>query len=131
MKRLTLKYLAALVTVAAVAFAIQTPAHAEEVVASGKFKGKSSHVTKGTVNIVKTESGYLVKLASNFSLDGAPDPTLAFGKSGAQPDIIAKLKSNRGAQTYEVPADINVSDYDQFYIWCEQYSVPLGLAKLK
>ena len=41
-----------------------------------------------------------------------------------------KLKSNRGKQIYEVPARIDVSLYNEVWVWCERFSVPLGVATL-
>jgi len=112
---------------------ISIHAHAAsgDVTRSGNFTGASDHVTKGKVEVLKMSDGYVVKLGSDFSLDGAPDPKLAFGKGSAKPAIFAVLKSNNGEQTYKVPASINPDEYDTFYIWCEKYSVPLGVTSLK
>ena len=81
--------------------------------------------------VVEMDGGYVIELGQNFSLDGAPDPSVAFAATGKKPVIISALKSNKGAQTYVVPADLDPSDYDKFYIWCDQYSVSLGETKLK
>lgn len=102
------------------------------VLAQGEFVGKSKHVTTGRVAIVKNESGYVVVLGDDFSLDGAPAPTLGFGKSGKfdkKTDWV-KLKSNTGKQVYALPASIDPTKYDEFYVWCRDFSVPLGVAKL-
>lgn len=44
--------------------------------------------------------------------------------------LIAVLKSNKGAQTYELPAGINLDDYQSLLIHCEQYSVLWGGAAI-
>ena len=44
--------------------------------------------------------------------------------------LMGPLTSNTGASTYEVPAGINVDDYNEVWIWCDKFSVPLGVAKL-
>lgn len=102
-------------------------------IASGEFAGRSKHITTGGVSIVKTSSGYKVVLADNFSLDGAPDPKVGFGKSGKfdTSTLISPLKNLTGKQSYTVPASIDVSRYDEVYIWCEKFSVPLGVATIK
>ena len=72
-------------------------------------------------------------LGKDFSFDGAPDPKVGFGKDGVY-DIksqLAHLKANAGQQEYSIPDSVNLADYNEIYIWCEQYSVPLGVAKVK
>ena len=130
--KLVRKPIVALTTTLVLALSLSAQASAGELVASGTFTGKSGHATKGRVSVQKSADGYVVELGEDFSLDGAPDPKLAFGKSGGKtPKSFAVLKSNTGAQTYPVPAAIDVGQYDEFYIWCDKYSVPLGHARLK
>lgn len=112
---------------------VTTLSYADETIKSGRFKGASSHVTKGSVKLVKTADGHAVVLAPNFSLDGAPDPKVGLGKNGKY-DIstqIDALRKNSGEQSYTVKADTDIAQYNEVYIWCEAYSVPLGVAKLK
>lgn len=106
---------------------------AEKVLAGGQFAGASDHATSGGVSVVQTDAGVVVVLEENFSLDGAPDPKVGFGKDGVY-DIksqLSPLAANTGRQSYPVPATIDTSKYNEVYIWCEQYSVPLGVAKLQ
>jgi len=108
-------------------------AYAGDAVVKGTFEGASNHVTTGGVSVVETADGLAVVLASDFSFDGAPDPKVGFGKSGKY-DIssqLDKLQSNSGEQTYLIPDSVDVSKYNEIYIWCEAYSVPLGVAKVK
>ncbi|MGZ2259616.1 DM13 domain-containing protein [Roseobacter sp. A03A-229] len=99
----------------------------------GTFIGKSDHITTGGVTIVKHADGTAtVTLEDDFSLDGAPDPRVAFGKDGAYVPAgdLGELKMLNGKQVYTVPASINVDDFNEIYIWCLKFSVPLGVAKL-
>ena len=99
---------------------------------SGTFTGESRHVTTGGVSIVKRGGKTLVVLAKDFSLDNGPDPKVGFGNNGfVKGTLVGKLKNLKGEQTYEVPASIDVSKFNQVYIWCEQFSVPLGVASIK
>lgn len=106
--------------------------HAGKVKA-GEFTGASDHITTGQVSIIKTSDGYSVVLGSDFSLDGAPDPKVGFGKNGKYDSNaqLGKLVSNNGAQTYIIPSSVNVNSYNEVYIWCEKFSVPLGVATIK
>ena len=131
MNRISIRFLAP----AAVALALMASpaARAGEVLAQGAFKGASGHSTSGTASVVKTADGTMLVLEPDFSFDGAPDPKVGFGKGGMY-DInsqLAPLKSRKGEQSYEVPASLDLSAYDEVYIWCQRYSVPLGVARLK
>jgi len=100
----------------------------------GTFTGASDHITTGGVTIVKNADGSaVVILDSNFSLDGAPDPRVGFGKDGKYADIsdLGPLTQKEGLQVYLVPASVNVDDFNEVYIWCKKFSVPLGVAAVK
>ena len=104
----------------------------DQVLASGKFQGQSGHAASGGVSVVKTAKGTLVVLEPDFKFDGAPDPKLGFGKNGyVKSTQFSKLKSNSGKQTYEILSSIVLADYTKVWVWCERYSVPLGVATLK
>ena len=104
----------------------------DHVLASGAFRGKSGHAASGGVSVVKTETGVRVVLRPDFKFDGAPDPKLGFGKNGyLKSTQFSVLKSNSGSQTYDIPAALDPADYNQVWVWCEQYSVPLGVANLE
>lgn len=113
-------------------FAFAKPAMAAETLHTGSFVGQSDHVTSGTATIVKDGGRTLLVLGADFSLDGAPSPTLGFSKDGAfvKATEFAKLKSNTGRQVYELPKSLVASAYDAVTVWCAKFSVPLGSAKL-
>ncbi|UWR22581.1 DM13 domain-containing protein [Sulfitobacter sp. S190] len=101
---------------------------------SGTFTGASDHITTGGVTVVKNADGTAtVTLGPDFSLDGAPDPRVGFGKDGAFVDgtVIGELNALTGEQTYIVPASVNVDDFNEVYIWCLKFGVPLGVAELQ
>ncbi len=131
MKQVTFAALAcsALLAVAAA----QIPqATADETLASGTFTGKSNHKTKGQVSVVKTDDGFQVVLEDSFWFDGAPDPKLGLGKNGYDATTqFSPLQANSGKQVYKLPATIDPAQYNEVWVWCESYSVPLGVAKLK
>ena len=105
---------------------------AEEVVRSGEFVGKSDHITTGGVTVEKISSGIIVRLAADFSLDGAPEPSVGFGKDGEyDPDSdLGDLVLIEGRQTYLLPKEVDYTQYNEIYIWCDKFSVPLGVATI-
>ena len=98
---------------------------------SGTFIGQSNHVTTGGVSIVEEGGKFYVELADDFSLDGGPDPRVALGNNGYDSDtLLGELRELTGTQRYEIPANVDISDYNQVFIWCEIAGVPLGVATL-
>ena len=123
------------ITVAVLAAVLAAPLAAsaqDQVLASGAFRGKSGHAASGGVRVVKTGTGVTVVLERDFKFDGAPDPKLGFGRNGyVKSTQFSALRSNSGQQTYAIPADIDPADYTELWVWCEKYSVPLGVATLE
>ncbi len=103
---------------------------AHDVAASGTFSGANDHITTGQVEVVKTDAGWNIVLGDDFSLDGAPQPSVAIGKNGEFQLDIAPLESITGEQTYVLPASVKLSDFDEIFIWCGEFNVSLGSAKL-
>ena len=101
-------------------------------IVSGTFSGRSDHVTTGDVSIVKTDAGYQLVFADNFSLDNAPDPIVGFGNNGKfeKSSKLSSLTNKTGAQTYQLPADFTPAQFSEVYVFCEKFSVPLGVATL-
>jgi len=116
-----------------VAMSLSGFSSAQEMVRSGEFSTLSKHVTTGSVTVAKTEDGYVITLGEDFSFDGAPDPRVALGNDGTYDPatLLESLRSNTGEQSYSVPASIDASAYNEVYIWCEKFSVALGVAQLK
>lgn len=103
-----------------------------QVLAQGEFEGRSDHVVTGQVRVVQTDSGYALELGEDFSLDGAPDPKLGFGSDGFDNStLLPPLASDTGAQSYELPADFDLAAYNEVWLWCVQFDVPLGYAAIK
>ncbi len=96
---------------------------------SGTFTGESRHVTSGGVEIVKEGNETIIRLGQDFFFDGAPDPKVALGRDGYDANtLLGPLASNTGQQSYVVPASIDTDSYNEVWIWCERFNVPLGKA---
>lgn len=111
-----------------------TGATAESIPTSGTFVGANKHVTTGNVSIVRTaKGGAVVILDNNFSLDGAPDPRVGLGRNGKYNSAadLGKLTKINGLQAYTVPVGVDVSKFNEVYIWCRKFGVSLGVASLE
>ena len=112
-------------------FASLTTFAVAEELAKGTFEGKSKHVTTGTATIVKTDDGFEIVLGEDFSLDNAPTPRVGLGKDGYDKETDSgALKNLKGAQTYPLAEGIDPANYNEVWIWCKRFNIPLGVAKL-
>ena len=107
-------------------------ANATDVLKTGTFAGAGGHKGSGNVSIIKDGDVTKVVFGEDFTLQQAPAPRLAWGKDGyTKGTILAVLAKFRGAQNYTVPAGIDLSQFNEFWIWCEKFNVPLAVAKLR
>lgn len=99
----------------------------------GLFEGLAGHSGEGTASLVSVNGKYFVRLEDDFRVTNGPDLYVGFGKDGAYAadGEIARLKGNIGGQNYEVPAGIDVSQFNEVWIWCRAFSVPFAKAKLQ
>lgn len=103
------------------------------VVAQGSFSGRNDHVVTGTVQIVELGDRVYLRLGDGFTLDGAPDPKVGFGTSGSydEASTVSALRQNAGAQDYALPEGFELGSLNEAYIWCDDFSVALGVAGLR
>ncbi len=93
----------------------------------GTFTGAARYGISGSGELTDTQ----VNLLADFRFGEAPDPKVALGKNGYDPStLMGLLKSKSGASSYILPAGVNAADYNEIWIWCERFNVPLGMAKL-
>ncbi len=111
------------------------PAAASEVLvtARGGFVGTPKFQVTGTTEIFRRDGQWFVRLGPNFSESGAPDPKVALGNKSAggyQAGTILGLIEANGESIYALKPGLDIGDYDQVWIWCEKFNVPIGHADL-
>ena len=132
MKRARIGGIAAALLLTLVLAPMTAAASESKVLATGELEGRSDHVVSGSVALLSIGDAVLVVLGANFSLDGAPDPKVALGKDGYDPNtLLTALESNDGAQIFQLPKTVRAEDYNEVWIWCEKFDVPLGVASLE
>ncbi len=108
------------------------PANADEVLKMGTIAGAGGHKAAGTVEIARDGDVMTVHLKEDFVLQEAPTLRLAWGKDGyARGSNFATLGKFKGAQAYKIPAGTDLARFNEFWIWCEKFDVPLAVAKLR
>ena len=102
------------------------------VIRSGVFTGLANHQASGTAKLIKSGDKYIVRLDDDFRVTNGPDLFVHFGKKGeySAEARLGALKGNVGGQNYEVPPEIDPSQYDEIWIWCRSFFVPFGVAVL-
>lgn len=124
--------------------AITAPADAQSTataVASGQFQDAGPRYQgSGTAVLAQTSDGQTVLQLGEFSVTPGPDLEVwlvAANAPGSASAVLASewvslgaLQSPTGAQTYEIPADIDVTAYGSVVIWCEDFSVLFSVASL-
>lgn len=104
-----------------------------QVIAQGIFAGLAGHNGEGTAKLLKIGEKYYIRLEDDFRVTNGPDLFVYFGKDGqyAASARLGALKGNEGGQNYEVPAEIDPSQYNEVWVWCRAFSVPFAKAILK
>ncbi len=103
---------------------------------TGKTFVKKKKKIKGEWNIVKSDGKTFIHFNDAFKTKNGPDLkvflspqtiTDVTGKTAIDGAVLLGiLRSHKGAQKYEVPADVNLSDFKSVLVHCEAYSILWG-----
>ncbi|MBX9906517.1 DM13 domain-containing protein [Patescibacteria group bacterium] len=93
--------------------------------------GTIGHPASGTVRIIKTDSGDVVRY-ENFKTLNGPDLYVYLAKDLDAKEYISlgELRATEGNVNYEVPSDINTEEYRYAMVWCKQFGVLFNYADL-
>ena len=99
-----------------------------------------AHLGKGQALVYQLADGSRILRLQDFEVDNGPDlhvylvpidpvPASAGSEIAGSVDL-GKLKGNIGDQNYEIPADLDLSQYQSVVIWCQPFRVPFIAAAL-
>ena len=101
----------------------------------------AAHETRGTAAVYELAGGKRVLRLTGFETSNGPDVHVFLGKAADASDNdtvkdagyvdLGSLKGNIGDQNYDIPADVNPSEYKSVTIWCNRFNVNFGTAPLK
>ena len=101
---------------------------------TGSFIGAGDVDVTGTATVeVQSDGSLVIKFASDFVSDQGPDLDVYLGNTAQVNSSSVRVKalsSFTGAQTYAVPSNIKLGDYNYVSVWCTQYSHYYGAALL-
>jgi len=97
---------------------------------------KKRYNIKGTWDLTEKDGQKVITFNDDFKTKGGPDLKIYLSSKSLtelnSSDVentslkLSVLKSNKGAQSYIIPEDINLSDYKSVVIHCEAFSVLWG-----
>lgn len=99
----------------------------------GTFTGFDKlHQASGTARIIQAGGKTYVRFEDDFTVTNGPDLFVHLGKNGKYDANanLGRLKGNEGSQNYEIPENIDISQYSEVWVWCRAFSVPFGKALL-
>lgn len=118
----------------AIALLISAPAFAQDV--SDRTFVQKRYKIEGSAKIVEKDGQTQLVLSEDFKTKNGPDLKVFLAKKPIETlsaeDVldhsmkIGVLKSNKGAQTYILPSDISLSEYESVVIHCEAFTVLWG-----
>jgi len=101
---------------------------------SGTFVGVDDgiHDAQGIARTIPLEDGNSVLRLENFKSTNGPDLFVYLATDDRASDFVnlGALKANNGNQNYDIPADTDLSKYNNVLIWCKSFSVLFGSAEL-
>jgi Electron transfer DM13 len=113
-----------------------TPA---SVLATGRFHSVA-HDTSGVATIHQLSDGQRLVRLTAFETSNGPDVRvyLVAAKDAADNETVTRagfvdlgaMKGNKGDQNYEVPANVDLSQYQSVTIWCRRFGVNFATAPL-
>jgi len=111
----------------------------EQVLAKGSFYNLV-YLSSGEALVYQLADGSRILRFQNFSVDNGPDLYVYLvpidpvpsdsGSEIAGSYNLGRLKGNVGDQNYEIPADLDLSQYKSVVIWCQAFAVPFSAAPL-
>lgn len=113
------------------------PVGANIELARGEFVGQA-HGASGSAAIVELEDGSRVLTFEELDTDNGPDLRVylvngSVDQGSVNGDFVdlGGLKGNKGNQQYEIPADVDISQFTTVSIWCRAFSVSFAVADLQ
>lgn len=93
---------------------------------SGQFVDADRfHTGSGGFEIVEEDGQRILKFSEEFNVTRGPDLFVWLTKGDNTKEFVnlGRLENRKGEQSYVIPADVNLDDFDRVIIWCRAFSV--------
>jgi hypothetical protein len=107
--------------------------HGMAMLPHGTFAPSGGHRAAGSFAFANEGDRTVLKLGSDFSVEGAPDLYVVLSAGdGLSPGAVflGQLSKLSGAQTFEVPPGTRLRDFSHVVLWSRKDKVALGAASL-
>ena len=107
------------------------------VLSTGTWSGQAGYSASGTVSLLLRNGVRRLEFSDDFRVSSVPGPfvvvstrpSLAGDVSAQMGDVtIAALSSNRGAQSYNIPSEVDAFAY--VWVYCQPFTVEIARAQL-
>lgn len=112
--------------------ALPTPENSEIITSTGaEVVGTVGHPAEGIARIVRADGKTYLRYGNFKTLNG-PDlfVYLASDKDASDFVSLGRLKATEGNVNYEIPADVDLSNYPYALVWCRAFGVLFNSADL-
>jgi hypothetical protein len=102
--------------------------------ATGTFTGGGSYQVSGTVKVLADKNDATKKILSfeNFKTSNGPDLYVYLAEDKAAKGFTSIVKLDKtGTFTLDIPTSANLTKQKYVLIWCKQFTVLFGSAKLE
>ncbi|MEB3220371.1 MAG: DM13 domain-containing protein [Nostocales cyanobacterium 94392] len=119
---------------------IRVASVSQSLISSGSFvTTEQDHPTNGKAKIVKVNGKRYLEFDKAFTTARGPKVRVVLHRNSTVPVnlkqkdyvTLAALQRFDGAQRYEIPASVNLNNFKSVAIWCEQFNVTFGYARLQ
>ncbi len=93
---------------------------------SGQFVDADRfHTGEGSFEIVEEDGQRILKFSEEFNVTRGPDLFVWLTKGDNTKEFVnlGRLENRKGTQSYIIPEDVNLDDFDRVIIWCRAFSV--------
>jgi hypothetical protein len=103
-----------------------------ETIKYGTFEGLTGHAGFGGASLLKIRGSYYVRFDEDFQTTNGPDLFVHLGRNGEYDANanLGSLKGSAGGQNYKIPDTIDISQYNEVWVWCRAFSVGFTKAVL-
>lgn len=93
--------------------------------------GTAGHPASGTVRLIEADGKRYIRY-ENFKTINGPDIYVYLSKDLDAKEFVnlGRVRATEGNINYEIPAEVNVSNYPYVLTWCEAFGVLFNSAKL-
>lgn len=101
---------------------------------SGNFvSADARHNGEGSFQLLEQDGERIIEFSEDFVSTRGPDlfVWLVNGDNVEERVNLGRLQSARGAQSYTLPEDVNLDDYDRIIIWCRAFRVLFSTAEFE